>query len=85
MRKLHFIGIGGAGMAPLAAIALERGIAVAGSDRELNAKTEALAASGAVISAGHRAEQLPADTEWLVYSSAVPPESSASSVSGQAP
>ena len=74
MKKLYFAGIGGAGMAPLAAIALERGIAVAGSDRELNAKTEALAASGAVISAGHRAEQLPADTEWLVYSSAVPPD-----------
>ena len=74
MKKLYFAGIGGAGMAPLAAIALERGIRVVGSDRELNAKTAALAASGAVVFAGHRAEQLPVDAEWLVYSSAVPPD-----------
>ena len=74
MKKLYFVGIGGAGMAPLAAIALERGIAVVGSDRELNAKTAALSASGAVIYAGHRAEQLPEDADRLIYSSAVPPD-----------
>lgn len=71
MRKLHFIGIGGAGMAPLAAIMLQRGAAVSGSDRERNAKTDRLAAAGATIHIGHRAEQLPPDAELVVYSSAV--------------
>ena len=33
-QKIHFVGIGGAGMAPLAEIMLSRGAAVSGSDRE---------------------------------------------------
>ncbi len=73
MRNIHFIGIGGAGMAPLAEIMLQRGATVSGSDRELSAKTEELAAAGATIHAGHRAEQLPPGADLAVYSSAVPP------------
>jgi len=69
--KLHFIGIGGAGMAPLARIALERGHLVSGSDNESNRKTAELAAAGAKVYCGHRAEQLPPDAELVVYSSAV--------------
>lgn len=72
--SVHFIGIGGAGMAPLAAILLERGVAVSGSDRELNAKTARLATAGAKIFAGHDATHLPDSAELVVYSSAVPPE-----------
>lgn len=72
--SVHFIGIGGAGMAPLASILLERGVAVTGSDRELNAKTAHLAAAGAKIFAGHDAANLPDNAELAVYSSAVPPE-----------
>lgn len=72
--SVHFIGIGGAGMAPLASILLERGVAVSGSDRELNAKTARLAAAGAKIFAGHDAAHLPDSAGLVVYSSAVPPE-----------
>lgn len=72
--SVHFIGIGGAGMAPLASILLERGVAVTGSDRELNAKTARLAAAGAKIFAGHDAANLPDSAGLVVYSSAVPPE-----------
>ena len=71
-KNLHFCGIGGAGMAPLARIALQSGLRVVGSDRELSEKTAGLAALGAVIHAGHRAEQLPGDCDLLIYSSAVP-------------
>ena len=52
MERVHFIGIGGAGMAPLAAILLEHGAAVTGSDREANAKTAELARHGAVVHIG---------------------------------
>ena len=36
---VHFIGCGGAGMAPLALILAERGFKVSGSDLELSDKT----------------------------------------------
>ena len=72
MATWYFTGIGGAGMAPLAHIALELGCTVAGSDREANDKTAALALAGAVIHTGHRAEFLPQDCEKVIYSSAVP-------------
>ena len=72
MKSLYFVGIGGAGMAPLARIALQRGLRVAGSDRELSDKTAELARMGAAVCAGHRAEQLPGDCDLLIYSSAVP-------------
>lgn len=73
-QKIHFVGIGGAGMAPLAEIMLSRGAAVSGSDRELNAKTALLAARGAAVREGHSASFLPPDAGLLVYSSAVTPE-----------
>ena len=72
MERVHFIGIGGAGMAPLAAILLEHGAAVTGSDREANAKTAELARHGAVVHIGHDAANLPPDATLAVYSSAVP-------------
>ena len=72
--RIHFVGIGGAGMAPLAEIVLTRGARVSGSDHELNAKTAHLAELGATVHAGHAAKFLPPDAELLVYSSAVPPE-----------
>ena len=46
MKKLHFIGIGGAGMAPLAQLSLESGIAVSGSDSAVSAKSEHLKSLG---------------------------------------
>ena len=71
-QKVHFIGIGGAGVAPLAELALGNGISVSGSDCEPNAKSAALAAHGARIFAGHATGNLDPDTDLVVYSSAVP-------------
>ncbi|MFA7231925.1 MAG: Mur ligase domain-containing protein [Victivallaceae bacterium] len=68
----HFIGIGGAGMAPLAAILLERGCKVSGSDLEMNSKTDVLSSNGAVIFTGHAARNIPdVPALTVVYSSAV--------------
>ena len=69
---IHFIGIGGAGMAPLAEMLLAKGVRVTGSDLVLNGKCRELAEAGAEIFIGHRRENLPADAKMVVFSSAVP-------------
>jgi UDP-N-acetylmuramate--alanine ligase len=72
-RKLHFVGIGGAGMSGLALIALELGAAVTGSDRAESSYTELLREHGIGPVLGHRAENVPAGAE-VVFSTAVPPD-----------
>ncbi len=46
---IHLIGIGGAGLGPIARVLLDQGMTVSGSDRQANATTAALAARGATI------------------------------------
>ena len=68
--RVHFIGIGGAGMSVLAEILLQKGISVSGSDREKNEKTDRLEQLGAVVFEGQKAENVEgADT--VVRSSAI--------------
>jgi UDP-N-acetylmuramate--alanine ligase len=50
--RVHFLGIGGSGLAPLARIALARGAGVSGSDQEPSDRVEALRAMGARIRTG---------------------------------
>ena len=69
--KVHFIGIGGAGMAPLAELLLKRGISVSGSDLSFNDKCRKLQEEGAVIFEGHKKENLPEGVQLVVFSSAV--------------
>ena len=68
MKKVHFVGAGGAGMAPLAALFCCSKLNVSGSDNEENAKISTLRELGAEISVGHRSENLPDDADLLVYS-----------------
>jgi UDP-N-acetylmuramate--alanine ligase len=75
-RKLHFVGVGGAGMSGYARAAHALGAQVSGSDRADSPYLERLRAEGVLeASVGHAAANVPAgeDVE-LVYSSAVPPE-----------
>ena len=74
IKKLHFIGIGGIGMSGIAEILLDQGFAVSGSDRSLSEVTERLQKLGASIYEGHRAENVAADVDTVVYSSAVQSE-----------
>src|SRR5215470_6785086 len=55
---VHVIGIGGAGMSAVARILLQRGVAVSGSDRQLNDVTRALQREGATIFEGHAAANI---------------------------
>jgi len=70
LRHVHFVGIGGAGTAPLAEIMIKKGYSISGSDLCLNKQTERLKQQGALIFEGHSGENLPAETQLLVYSSA---------------
>lgn len=70
-KKLHFIGIGGIGMSAIAQIMLGQGFAISGSDMRESRLTLRLIELGARISYGHNPENLPPDTEAVVYSSAV--------------
>ena len=72
-RRLHFVGIGGAGMSGLAIIARELGAEVTGSDRAESSYTERLREHGIEPALGHRAENVPAGAE-VVFSTAVPPD-----------
>jgi UDP-N-acetylmuramate--alanine ligase len=69
-RRLHFVGIGGAGMSGLALIADALGAGVTGSDRADSSYCERLREHGIVPVLGHRAENVPAGAE-VVYSTAV--------------
>ncbi|HEX4788421.1 MAG TPA: UDP-N-acetylmuramate--L-alanine ligase [Actinospica sp.] len=56
--RIHFVGIGGVGMAPVARVALERGLPVSGSDITRTATVDELERDGAVIAIGQRPENL---------------------------
>jgi len=57
-KRVHFIGIGGAGMSGLARIALSHGITVSGSDAKDSSVVTALSALGATVSTIHSAKML---------------------------
>jgi UDP-N-acetylmuramate--alanine ligase len=68
--RVHFVGIGGAGLSGIARIMLARGITVSGSDAKESRTLEALRALGARCHVGHAAGQVQ-DAETLVVSTAV--------------
>jgi UDP-N-acetylmuramate--alanine ligase len=72
--RVHIVGIGGAGMSAIARVLLESGVHVSGSDQKANAITDSLAQAGATIHEGHRAENLPANADVVLISSAVKPD-----------
>ncbi len=69
-RRVHFIGIGGAGMSGLAKILLELGYRVTGSDLASTAVTQRLLALGGTCYIGHHKENIK-DTGLVVVSSAI--------------
>lgn len=51
--RVHFIGIGGAGMSAIAKVLIERGVTVSGSDLKRTRATAVLEAMGAKVTIGH--------------------------------
>jgi UDP-N-acetylmuramate--alanine ligase len=73
MKRVHLVGIGGAGMSAIAKVLLESGYTVSGSDQALSPMAQALLEQGVDVHIGHAAENVGA-AEVVVISSAVPPE-----------
>jgi UDP-N-acetylmuramate--alanine ligase len=72
-RRLHFVGIGGAGMSGLAIVARALGAQVSGSDAAESAYLDGVRNAGVEPSIGHDAANLPeGDDVEVVYSTAVP-------------
>lgn len=71
MKRVHFIGIGGIGTSALAAVYLNRGVQVSGSDQQLNDLTKELINNGAQITEGHQSKNI-TDQELVIYSPAIP-------------
>ncbi len=70
-RLVHFIGIGGTGMRPLAEIALAKGYQVTGSDQSQTASTDQLLSLGARITIGHSRAAIPTQPVRIVASTAI--------------
>ena len=70
VRRIHFVGIGGAGMSGIAEVLLNLGYQVSGSDLKQSEVSRRLESLGGKVFYGHRAEQV-GDAEVVVISSAV--------------
>ncbi|MFQ6099399.1 MAG: UDP-N-acetylmuramate--L-alanine ligase [Armatimonadota bacterium] len=68
---VHFVGIGGVGMSAIAAVMLDMGYAVSGSDIRPSFRTHRLARSGARVGIGHAPEHLDG-AQTVVYNTAIP-------------
>jgi UDP-N-acetylmuramate--alanine ligase len=68
--RVHFTGIGGAGMSGIARIMLARGVTVSGSDSARSDMLAGLAALGAQVHVGHAAANL-GDADTIVVSTAI--------------
>ena len=73
VKKVHFVGIGGAGMSGIAEVMLTQGFQVSGSDLGSNAATRRLESLGARVIQGHAAENIQ-DADVVVVSTAVKPD-----------
>ena len=71
--RVHFVGIGGAGMSGIAEVLCTLGYQVSGSDTADNATTRRLARMGATVHRGHSAANV-LGTDCVVVSSAIRPD-----------
>ncbi len=70
-RRIHLVGIGGAGMSAIATVLSAMGHTVTGSDLKASLTLDRLAAVGVQVSVGHRAENL-GSADAVAVSTAVP-------------
>ncbi len=68
--RVHFVGIGGAGMSGIARILLARGIPVTGSDAKDSGVLDGLRALGAAVHVGHQASNV-SSSDTVVVSTAI--------------
>lgn len=72
VRRIHFVGVGGSGMAGIAEVLANLGYAVSGSDVRASAATERLESMGVTVQIGHDAAHVQ-DADAVVVSTAINP------------
>ena len=70
IRRIHFVGIGGSGMCPLAEILHSKGYALSGSDNNESDNLTRIRTLGIPVSMGHAAENI-RGADMVVYTAAV--------------
>lgn len=71
-QNIHFIGIGGIGISALARILAKEGHQITGSDQSTSKNIELLLAEGIKVSIGQKAENIPSETNLVIYTTAIP-------------
>ena len=69
-KRIHFIGIGGSGMCPLAEILMSEGFEIQGSDMNEGETLDKIKSYGIPVFMGHRAENIEG-ADLIVYSAAI--------------
>ena len=72
-KRVHFIGIGGSGMCPLAEILLKEGYEIIGSDNNESETLSRVKALGIPVQMGQRAENI-AGADMIVFTAALLPD-----------
>ena len=70
VKRIHFVGIGGSGMCPIAEILHHEGYRLTGSDVNESDTLARIRSYGIPVAMGHRAENI-GDAEAVVYSAAI--------------
>ena len=70
IKRIHFIGIGGSGMCPIAEIMMSEGFEISGSDMNEGETLDKMKGYGIPVYMGHAAENIKG-AELVVYSAAV--------------
>lgn len=70
-KKIHFIGIGGAGMCPIAEILLSLGYELTGSDNNDTETFRRVEKEGATVFLGQKPENIADDTQLVIYTNAI--------------
>ena len=71
-RRIHVVGVGGAGMSAIATVLAAMGHHVTGSDLKASANTERLRARGVSVAIGHSAANVGDDVDAVTVSTAIP-------------
>ena len=71
VKKVHFIGIGGSGMCPIAEILLSLGYEVSGSDNNDTETFRRIEKDGAKVFLGQVKENIADDTQLVIYTNAI--------------
>lgn len=71
IRRIHFVGIGGSGMSPLAEILFAKGYSLSGSDNNESDNLARIRRLGIPVHMGHRKENIDG-AELIVYTAAIP-------------